>query len=112
MSKIVILMVEGVGPVIGEEVNIIEGLSVTNGPVTLKRPVMVGIVPNRNPEAKGQLGFNPYLEFVEEFETGITFPTERIIQRLVPLSQVETAYRQNYTDSGLVLPTKGGLHRV
>jgi len=111
MSKIVMLMVEGVGPLVGEEVEELNPITATTS-VTLKRPVMVGIVPGRTPDAKGQLGFNPYLEFVEEFETGITFPAERIIHRLTPLAQVENAYRANYTDSGLVLPPQGGLHRV
>lgn len=111
MSKIVLLMVSGVGPICGEEVGGFDPAVATSS-MTLKRPVMVGIVPGRTAQDKGQLGFNPYLEFSEEFESGITFRGEQIIHRLTPLTQVENAYRANYTDSGLVLPPQGGLHRV
>lgn len=111
MSKIVLLMVEGVGPICGEEVENVDPATATTN-VVLKRPVMVGIVPGRTERDKGQLGFNPYLEFSEEFNTGITFQGARIIHSLTPLDQVEQAYRANYTDSGLVLPPQGGLHRV
>jgi hypothetical protein len=73
---------------------------------------MVGIVPGPRPQDKGQLGFNPYLEFTTEFDSGIEFRWENILHMLTPLTQVENAYRANYTESGLVLPPQGGLHRV
>lgn len=111
MAKILLLMVHGLGPICGEEVNDLSPATATTS-VTLKRPVMVGILPGRTAQDKGQLGFNPYLEFTEEFDKGITFRAENIIHILTPLTQVENAYRANYTDSGLVLPPNGGLHRV
>ena len=48
----------------------------------------------------------------EEFEKGIDFASKDILHELTPLQQVESAYRQNFTDTGLVLPPHGGLHRV
>jgi len=120
MSKIVLLMIQGVGPICGELVEVSAWSHGTfapeKPPVVLKRPVMVGIVPGRTPGEKGQLGFNPYLEFTEQFDTGIPFEVANILHNLTPLIQVENAYRQNYSDSGLILPTPGsipgGLHRV
>ena len=112
MSRIVVLMVSGVGPVCGLEV--FPEVPSEEGDVVLQRPVMVGIVPGRTAQDKGQLGFNPYLEFTNEFESGITFVANNILHVLTPLSEVENAYRAHYTDSGLVLPPTGGskLHRV
>jgi len=120
MSKIVLLMVQGVGPICGELVEVNSwayGSVVTEpAPTVLKRPVMVGVVPGRTPQEKGQLGFNPYLEFSNEFDSGIPFEQVNILHTLTPLLQVENAYRQNYTDTGLILPPTGsipgGLHRV
>lgn len=111
MSKIVVLMVTGLGPVCGEQVNTLDP-AVVSTEVVLKRPVLVGILPGRTAQDKGQLGFNPYLEFTEEFDSGITFRSEDVLHVLTPLTQVENAYRANYTDSGLVIPPHGGLHKV
>jgi hypothetical protein len=121
MSKIVMLMIQGVGPIVGELVEVSAWshgtLAPETPPTVLKRPVMVGVVPGRTPQEKGQLGFNPYLEFCTEFEAGVPFAASSILHTLTPLLQVENAYRQNYSESGLIIPPPlggipGGLHRV
>jgi hypothetical protein len=68
-----------------------EVVSETDSYITLKQPVQVVIQPTKEGP---MMGFSPYLEFAEEFKTGISLPKDNIQCVTTPMSELTNQYNQ------------------
>lgn len=63
--------------------------------ITVKTPVQVVSMPNQNgPMEASQLAFMPFLEYSEEFKTGIQFNLDDILTVNTPVRELENQYNQ------------------
>jgi hypothetical protein len=80
-----------IGEVVGE----------TGTHITLKQPVQVIIQPTKEGP---MMGFSPYLEFAEEFKTGISLPKDNIQCTTTPMFELTNQYNQIF-GSGIQIAT-------
>jgi hypothetical protein len=68
-----------------------EVVSDTNYYITINQPVQVVIQPTKEGP---MMGFSPYLEFAEEFKTGISIPKDNVQCITTPVSELTNQYNQ------------------
>lgn len=77
------------------------------GSITISKPVQLVMMPQAStPTSKdGQVGmaFAPFLQYTEEWKTGLTFVVTDILTVATPLRDLVNSYNQTF-GSGLVLP--------
>lgn len=59
--------------------------------VTVKKPVQVVVQPTKDGP---MLGFSPFLEYAEEFKSGISFSEENVLCVTSPVTELENQYNQ------------------
>ena len=59
--------------------------------ITLKQPVQVIVQPTKEGP---MMGFSPFLEFAEEFKTGISLPKDNIQCTTTPMVELANQYNQ------------------
>ena len=59
--------------------------------VVIKKPVQVIVQPSKEGP---MIGFSPFLEYCEEFATGIKLPAETILCITTPIRELENQYNQ------------------
>jgi hypothetical protein len=75
----------------------------SQGKVVVKNAVSVGLIPSKTPgQGQAQIGFGPFLEYVEEYKTGIPLHVTDILTVVTPVQDLLNHYKQLF--SGLVLP--------
>jgi hypothetical protein len=75
----------------------------SQGKVLVANPVSVVMIPNKNPgEHQAQMGFGSFLEYVEEYKTGIPLHITDILTIVTPVESMSKHYRGLF--SNLVLP--------
>jgi hypothetical protein len=62
--------------------------------ITIKEPVQVVNVPPRAANEQPGIAFMPFLEFSNEFRTGIKIKTEDILTITTPVIELENQYNQ------------------
>lgn len=62
--------------------------------ITIKEPVQVVSVPPRAANEQAGIAFVPFLEFANEFRTGIKIKTEDILTVTAPVVELENQYNQ------------------
>lgn len=62
--------------------------------ITIKEPVQVVNVPPRAPNEQAGIAFMPFLEFSNEFKTGIKIDSPDILTTTTPVVELENQYRQ------------------
>lgn len=79
--------------------------------VLLKQPVQVISVPPSQQNPQGGIGFAPFLEFAEEWRTGIEFDLEDILAINTPLRELENQYNTAF-GSGIQIAAANDLPKV
>jgi hypothetical protein len=74
--------------------------------VTVAEPVQVISVPPRSATDPGGIGFVPYLEYSEEFKTGISFHEEDILTINTPVVELLNQYNKMF-GSGIQIASSG-----
>ena len=64
------------------------------GAVILKEPVQIVVVPPRSQTDSGGIAFLPFLDYSEEFKTGIVFNREDILCINSPVVELENEYNR------------------
>lgn len=79
--------------------------------VIVSKPVQLVFAPSEDPSKKGSasLGFAPFLQYTEEWKTGVSFVVTDILTVGTPLTELVNGYNQTF-GSGLILP--GGIAPV
>lgn len=72
--------------------------------VTVKEPVQIIQVPQRSANEQPGLAFVPFIEYSQEFKTGITIDKEDILCITTPVVELENQYNQIF-GSGLTIAT-------
>jgi hypothetical protein len=60
--------------------------------VTIKQPVQVVTVPPRSQTDTGGIAFSPFLEYSQEFKTGISFQKNDVLTITNPVVELENQY--------------------
>lgn len=99
-----ILMFNNGLQVIGDVVN----KDTTGNAVIVTKPVQLVFSASEDPSKRGQanLGFAPFLQYAEEWKTGVSFMVSDILTVVTPAVELVNGYNQTF-GSGLVLP--GGI---
>lgn len=73
--------------------------------VTISKPVQLVMIPNEDPSKKGQvnMAFAPFLQYVVEWESGVSFMVSDILTVATPARELENNYNTAF-GSGLLLP--------
>ena len=61
--------------------------------VTIKKPVQVVVQPTKEGP---MMGFAPFLEYAEEFATGIKLPMDTVLCITTPVRELENQYNQAF----------------
>ena len=77
---------------------------ITDSVTQIKEPVQVVQVPQRSANEQPGLAFVPFLEFSQEFKTGITIDNEDILCITTPVVELENQYNQIF-GSGITIAT-------
>lgn len=74
--------------------------------ISIKKPVQLLMVPNKNAAVPGEtaMAFAPFLQYTEEWETGVPFSALDILTVTTPARELVNHYNTTF-GSGLVLPT-------
>lgn len=64
------------------------------GFVSIKQPVQVIVVPPKSANDQGGIAFSPYLEFAQEFSSGIHISADDILAITTPVVELENQYNQ------------------
>jgi hypothetical protein len=70
----------------------------------LKEPVQVVSVPPRSQSDQGGIAFSPFLEYSEEFKTGITIYKMDVLTVTTPVTELLNQYNQIF-GSGIQIAT-------
>lgn len=83
----------------------------TGNAVIVTKPVQLVFAPSEDPSKKGSssLGFAPFLQYAEEWKTGVSFMVADILTVATPMVELLNGYNQTF-GSGLVLP--GGISPI
>ena len=73
--------------------------------VTIRVPVQVVVVPPRSQTDQGGIAFSPYLEYSNEFKTGIKINKSDILCINTPVVELENQYNQIF-GSGIQIASK------
>ena len=73
--------------------------------VTIREPVQVVVVPPRSQTDQGGIAFSPYLEYCNEFKTGIKLSKSDILCINTPVVELENQYNQIF-GSGIQIASK------
>lgn len=79
--------------------------------ISVKQPVQVISVPPSQQNPQGGIGFAPFLEFSEEWNTGIEFDLEDILTINSPVRELENQYNTAF-GSGIQIASANELPRV
>ena len=74
--------------------------------IVLSKPVQLVMMPNQDPTGKpGQvnMAFAPFLQYTEEWTTGVTFVVGDILTVATPLSELFNSYNESF-GTGLIVP--------
>ena len=66
------------------------------GAVVMKQPVQVVMMPPRSQTDSGGLAFIPFLEFCEEFKTGIPLSPNDVLTVTTPLTEILNQYNKMF----------------
>lgn len=102
MSEIKLIMFNNGLQVIG----FLEAKNQEKQALTISKPVQLVMVPNQAAQAKeGQMGmaFAPFLQYAEEWKTGISFSISDVLAVVTPVRDLMNSYNGTF-GSGLVLP--------
>ena len=69
--------------------------------ITIKQPVQVVVQPTKEGP---MMGFSPFLEFAEEFKTGIPLPKDNVQCITTPMTELANQYNQVF-GSGIQIAT-------
>lgn len=69
---------------------------------SLKNPVQVVTIPARSQTEGSSIAFVPFLEFSDEFKTGIVFEYKDVLCVTTPVRELETQYNQIF-GAGIVI---------
>ena len=69
--------------------------------ITIKQPVQVVVQPTKEGP---MMGFSPFLEFAEEFKTGIPLPKDNVQCITTPMTELANQYNQIF-GSGIQIAT-------
>ena len=58
----------------------------------IKEPVQVVMVPPRAANDTGSIAFSPFLDYTEEFRTGIKIKSEDVLTVNTPITELENQY--------------------
>ena len=72
--------------------------------ITIKEPVQVVNVPPRAANEQAGIAFMPFLEYCNEFKTGIKIETEDILTITTPVIELENQYNTVF-GSGIQIAT-------
>lgn len=64
------------------------------GAVIVKHPVQIVIVPPRSQKDSPGIAFFPFLEFAEEFKTGVVFSPNDVLTILTPVTELYNQYNE------------------
>jgi hypothetical protein len=64
------------------------------GFVSVKQPVQVIVVPPKSASDQGGIAFSPYLEFSQEFTSGIQISADDVLILSTPVIELENQYNQ------------------
>jgi hypothetical protein len=90
MSNVKVIMLKTDKTIIGE---LIENPELP-GAVIVKQPVQVVMVPPRSQKESGGVAFIPFMEFVEEFKTGILFSPNDVVTIGTPIVELYNQYNE------------------
>lgn len=79
------------------------------GKVKIKKPVQVYMQPGE--DGKTMMGFAPFLEFCEEFVTGIEVDANEVLCITTPIKDLLNQYNKVF-GSGIQVPTKEELAAI
>jgi hypothetical protein len=68
-----------------------EVVSESSTSITIKQPVQVIVQPTKEGP---MMGFSPFLEFAEEFKTGIPLPKDNVQCITTPMTELSNQYNQ------------------
>jgi len=72
--------------------------------VTITKPVQLAMVPQEGPDnGRMNMAFLVFMQYAEEWETGIVFSASKVLAVLTPQSDLQNSYNARW-GSGLVLP--------
>lgn len=77
----------------------------------IKKPTQVFIQPSQEDPNRTMMGFAPYLEFCEEFLTGIKISKEDVLVINTPVKDLQNQYNKVF-GSGIELPTKEDIAAI
>lgn len=63
----------------------------TDDEIVIKKPVQVVVQPSKEGP---MIGFAPFLEYAQEFATGIKFPADTVLCITTPVVELENQYNQ------------------
>ena len=66
----------------------------SNSAFKIKKPVQVIVQPGQ--DGQPMMGFAPFLQFTEEFETGITINNDDILCITTPVRELENQYNKMF----------------
>lgn len=64
------------------------------GAIVMKQPLQVVLVPPQRPGGEGSIAFIPFIEFSEEFKTGIPISPNDVLTVTTPVVQMINQYNQ------------------
>ena len=74
----------------------------TDGEISIKNPVQVISIPPRGQSDPGGIAFSPFLEYSEEFKTGIKIKSQDVLTINSPIVELENQYNQLF-GSGITI---------
>lgn len=77
----------------------------------IKKPTQVYIQPSQEDPSRTMMGFAPYLEFCEEYLTGIKIPKEQVLTITTPVKDLLNQYNKVF-GSGIQMPTKEDIAAI
>jgi hypothetical protein len=77
----------------------------------VKKPTQVFIQPSQEDPGRTMMGFAPYLEFCEEFLTGMKIPKDQILTVNTPVKDLHNQYNK-FFGSGIEVPTKEDIAAI
>ena len=73
--------------------------------ITVREPVQVVMVPPRSQNDPGGIAFSPFLEYCNEFKTGIKIDKSNVLVITTPVVDLENQYNQVF-GSGIQIASK------
>lgn len=90
---------------------ILGGVTESDDVLKIKQPVQVISVPPSQQNPDGGIGFAPFLEFCEEWKTGIEVDLEDVLTINAPVRELENQYNTAF-GSGIQIAAANEIPRV